>query len=68
MTFSSAITHGCLFVYLFWSRLRYVLPVLRQARLGGPALERGLGGIWNLCAPPLLPQLYGPFAESEHFA
>jgi hypothetical protein len=27
---------------------------------------KGACGIWNLRAPPLFPQLYRPFAESEH--
>ena len=33
----------CLFIFL--SVVIYVLPVLREARPGGPALERG---VWNL--------------------
>ena len=38
----------CLFIFL--SVVIYVLPVLREARPGGPALERG-GGVWNLESP-----------------
>jgi hypothetical protein len=43
-----------------------LVPLLWQAPSGWSGRWKAALGIWNLRAPPLFPQLYWPFAESEH--